>query len=83
MERITDKDLDRALAQLGDATGFGTGYEPGHLALDSAYGGVKVVRMHEHGGTSDVTIGYMPKRAVYDQIQAMTTIARAVQEAEV
>ena len=42
----------------------------GNYHIDSAYGGVKLCQMLEHGTKDISTIGYAPKRELYEWIRA-------------
>ncbi len=84
MDRITNKDLDRLVNFINKATGnplepYGKdpvmgGYVAniGNYHIDSAYGGIKLVRMdNDGGGTSDIsTNGYGTKRELYSWMVA-------------
>ncbi len=80
MDRITNRDLDSLVDRINKATGSPmTPYGPrgnptehltaniGNYHIDSAYGGVKLVRMGNNGGgTSDIsTNGYGTKRELH------------------
>ena len=44
---------------------------PGNYCLSGAYGGWKLERIcNDGGGVTDITSGYVPKRELYNQIQA-------------
>jgi hypothetical protein len=82
MKRITTKDLEAIVVRLNTITC--NPQEPyskdingrlrpnaGNYWIDQAYGGNKLVQMGDDSGTRDVsTIGYAPKRDLFDWIDA-------------
>lgn len=83
MERIKNSDLDYLVSRINEATNSPTTYcdtkhptpfksNIGHYHLDSAYGGVKLVRVaNEGGGISDISRdGYGTKRELYKWMRA-------------
>lgn len=67
--RITVKDLDRAVIDLNTTLGYAMGQE-GSFCLQGAYGGWQLQRRHSMGIVS-VTNGYCPKRELYQRITDM------------
>lgn len=79
MERITEKQLDGAVARLNRMNGmenpkYGT---VGMYVLDGAYGGWKLAQIvSEGGGQRDVSVGgFMSKRELWNQIQAIINVS--------
>lgn len=83
MERVTKKDLEAVCQRinrmtLGHESGpyerNGDGWKPVPSAyhIDGAYGGYALYRMVDDGGTGvhDVLGGHMPKRELYERMQA-------------
>ncbi len=82
--RITKRDIENRLVRLNEMTGHAIepyskgkdgNYHPnaGNYHLDRAYGGNKIVQMScEAGctGVSNVTHGFAPARACYEQLNA-------------
>jgi hypothetical protein len=77
--RITQKDLEAVVARINDVTGSpkeAYNLETrtsniGNYHLSYAYGGVALHRMHnERGGIQDIFHGHMPKRELYEKMQA-------------
>ena len=82
MDRVTIKDLDQACRVIN--TRAGTPQEPwtrdaegkltaniGNYHLDGAYGEYALHQMHnESGGVCSIFGGYLPKRKLYDKMQA-------------
>jgi hypothetical protein len=84
--RITDKMLERRIAELNQLTGQAPApYHKnadgtmraniGTYYLDQAYGGVNLAQMVTDGGgiTCPLGIGTRPKRELYGQLEAMLT----------
>lgn len=79
--RITDRDLEKAVARLNAATGSPMEYSApgkmpayiGHYHISGAYGGVSLHRTcTEGGGVNDVfSCGHVTKRDLYVRIHAM------------
>lgn len=67
--RITVKDLDRAVIELNTLLGYQMGQE-GSFCLQGAYGGWQLQR-RRGTGIESVTNGYIPKRELYDRIHYM------------
>ena len=84
MDRITQKDLEAVVNRINAVTGNPeTPWKPresgqgmsaniGNYHLSGAYGGVSLHRMmSDGGGVEDVfRCGHMPKRKLYDKMQA-------------
>lgn len=82
MTRITNKQLDNLVNRINKATGSPSTYitvkdgqriiNINHYHLDSAYGGVKIVRTcNDGGGIQDISRnGYGTKRQAYDFMEA-------------
>ena len=68
--RITVKDLDRAVIELNTLLGYTMGQE-GSFCLQGAYGGWQLQRRHSMGIVA-FTNGYSPKRELYQRIVDMT-----------
>lgn len=76
--RITQSDLEHAVTELNRKTGNPTEYYTGNKAnvgayvISYAYGGCQLQRVtNEHGGVTNITSGYNPKKEVYNVIQGM------------
>lgn len=76
MEKITMKDLERAVSEINRLTGNPTEqanhYIPNQYILSGAYGGHKLEQVCKNGhGVNSITSGYVSKRELYNQLQAM------------
>ena len=74
--RVTQHDLEISVANLNRITGFGENVKyntNGAYQLDWAYGGVQLVRVCNNvGGVETISSGgYVPKRELYNQINAI------------
>jgi len=85
--RVTEKQLETLVKRINEAAG--TPLEPyvnvagkftaqvGNYHLSGAYGGWKLEQItNAQGGTRDITYGYVPKRDLYEQLQAILTGSR-------
>jgi hypothetical protein len=80
--RVTTKDLEAVISRINAMTGnkpeaytqTDNGYKAnvGTYVLDGAYGGWKLQQIvNEHGAVTNITTGYVPKRELYHQMQAL------------
>lgn len=84
MDRITEKHLDGAVNRLNllhgmDKPKWGT---VGMFVLDGAYGGWKLARLVSAGGGQDdiSSGGFVSKRELWNQIQAMISLHYSMQK---
>jgi hypothetical protein len=79
--RVTTKDLETVINRINAMTGnkpeaytqTDNGYKAnvGTYVLDGAYGGWKLQQIvNFHGAVTNITTGYVPKRELYNQMQA-------------
>ncbi len=88
MSRVSAKDLEHAVKVLNnlantptDPSGVDGKANIGNYHIDSAYGGYKLVQMHNAGwGTKNITHGFISKRDLYYQILAYTAGVEAGQK---
>jgi len=69
MQRIKMKDLNIVLDDINKVSRKNEG-QVGSYLIDAAYGGYKLQRFEEKGGTFNVTSGYDTKKILYGKMQA-------------
>lgn len=64
MGRVTEKDLNELRDRLNRIAGTPKEYVQGSYQFCKAYGGTRLVRVGENGGTEDIS-GFLTKRELY------------------
>lgn len=75
---IKERDLDAIISEInrlnGQPTEMTGHHIPGQFIRSSAYGGHKLERVTTvGGGVTSITTGYVSKRELYNQLQAILT----------